>query len=150
DAPGAEKCKWDAGFPATPRKWRRRPVSATTAVPISPTGEEKDFASGGIARTPPEFIHRHSSPVHDAVTMVALRGRAAFLRSSPHKFGVTVMRTVFPAARRVLFVVGLVGLALGLSAAGAADKRIIQTNDADYAGFDYSTVKNVTLNQCNA
>src|SRR4051812_34199532 len=30
----------------------------------------------------------------------------------------------------------------------AADKRLITTKNADYTGFDYNTVKGVTLNAC--
>ena len=39
---------------------------------------------------------------------------------------------------------------LALTAASAADRRIIQTPEADYTGFDYSTIRNVDINQCRA
>ena len=58
------------------------------------------------------------------------------------------MRTVVPAARGLIFVVGLLAAALAASGASAADKRVIQSPNADYSGSDYSTIKNVTVNQC--
>ncbi len=59
------------------------------------------------------------------------------------------MRTVVQSAGRSLFVAFL--MVLGLAAAGsAADRRIIQTPEADYAGFDYNTIRNVDINQCRA
>ena len=58
------------------------------------------------------------------------------------------MRTVALAASRSILVIGLFVAALGATAASAADKNVITSPNADYSGFDYSTVKNVTVNQC--
>src|SRR6187431_97086 len=59
------------------------------------------------------------------------------------------MRTVVQSAGRSLFVVWFVALGLA-TAASAADRRIIQTPEADYAGFDYNTIRNIDINQCRA
>jgi hypothetical protein len=49
DAPGAEN-RWEVSFRLWLRKWRARPVSATTLVPMSGGGEEKDFTAAAPPR----------------------------------------------------------------------------------------------------
>jgi len=59
------------------------------------------------------------------------------------------MRNVVHAARfLVLALLLATGLPTGIAA--AAETRVILTPDADYPGFDYDTVKNVTLEACQA
>lgn len=61
------------------------------------------------------------------------------------------MRNVARTARNLFFGVSiaLAGALIG-GAAQAADQRIIVTPDADYTGFDYETVKDVTLDACKS
>jgi uncharacterized protein YfaS (alpha-2-macroglobulin family) len=60
------------------------------------------------------------------------------------------MRTVVLSARRSFLFVCLMAMGLAVTAASAAERRIIQTPEADYSGFDYNTLKNVDINQCRA
>ena len=59
------------------------------------------------------------------------------------------MRSVIHAFQRHIFtLVFLAAGALVAVGASAADKRIIVTPDADYPGFDMSTIKDVTQSAC--
>ena len=62
------------------------------------------------------------------------------------------MRDVFRRLLAACFALCLLPIALSLTgtAALAAGKRVIVTPNADYAGFDMQTVKNVDQAQCQA
>ena len=59
------------------------------------------------------------------------------------------MRNVVHAARFLLLAL-LLAAGIPMGAATAAETRVILTPDADYPGFDFKTVKNVTLDACQA
>lgn len=61
------------------------------------------------------------------------------------------MRNVVPLARHLFFgaFVAVAGVALGGQVL-AGERRVIETPDADYPGFDYETVKDVTLEACRS
>jgi len=61
------------------------------------------------------------------------------------------MRNVVRATRHLFLgiSIALAGVIIG-AAAQAADQRVIVTPDADYSGFDYQTVKDVTLDACQS
>ncbi len=61
------------------------------------------------------------------------------------------MRSVVRAARHLFVGLSIAVAGLATSGAGqAAERHILQTPDADYSGFDYQTVKDVTLDVCKS
>ncbi len=60
------------------------------------------------------------------------------------------MRVVVQSACKSLLVLLTLAFIFGISSAHAADKRLIVTKGADYSGFDYRTVKDVTFDACQS
>jgi len=60
------------------------------------------------------------------------------------------MRGVVQSAFKPLLVLLALAFIAGNPGAHAADKRLIVTKGADYAGFDYRTVKDVTFDACQS
>ena len=60
------------------------------------------------------------------------------------------MRVIVHSACKALLVLLTLAFVSGIPSVHAADKRLIVTKGADYGGFDYRTVKDVTFDACQA